>query len=326
MGCVMLGPDHSGVPLLVDVSAADADRQVFAALSGHGVFYATGHGIPEDLMDRARAAAQSFFALPQSSKEACVAPPGALALGYRGQGKISLGPEAQSQPDTRESFAFSTSEQAAWDVVDKEIASGRLPPDFRKTLTEYWDQVNALSHRLLRLACGTLGLSTDFFDRSGSFENAASLMSLIRYDETASQTDRGVFRCGAHCDYGALTLLQQDPEVDALQVALDKNAPREEMVWVPVPPPRGTFVVNCGFALENWSNGRFKANLHRVVSSGGRERISIPFFLQPSVSCRVAPIPTCVPNGEKPQFEPVIFGEFLSSRYMASGRMSRSRL
>jgi isopenicillin N synthase-like dioxygenase len=173
----------------------------------------------------------------------------------------------------------------------------------------------------LRLACGTLGVDTDFFDRNGSFEKAMSLMSLIRCDETESQKDKVFFGCGAHSDYGALTLLQQDPKVEGLQVALDKNAPREKLAWIPVPPRQVTFVVNCGYALENWINGRFKSNLHRVVSTGGRERISVPFFLQPSASCRVAPIPTCVPEEEKPLFEPVIFGEYIQSKFAASAAM-----
>jgi isopenicillin N synthase-like dioxygenase len=121
---------------VVDVSAEDAAWQISNALSGPGFFYVAGHGISEDLMNGARAAARSFFALPQSSKESCVTPTGALPFGYRGLGKISLGPETQSQPDTRESFIFSTLVQAAWCVVDEEVASGRLPPDFKATLTE----------------------------------------------------------------------------------------------------------------------------------------------------------------------------------------------
>merc|ERR1712151_1189682 len=104
---------------------------------------------------------------------------------------------------------------------------------------------------------------------SGYFDQSMSLMSLLRYDETPSQIDKGILGCGAHCDFGAITVLQQDPEVEGLEIAMDKNVPRDQMVWQSVPPKRGTFVISCGLALENWSNARFNANMHRVVSSKG---------------------------------------------------------
>jgi len=310
--------DSALEPFVVDVSAKDADTRVVEALQARGFFYATGHGIPEDLMDRSRGLAKSFHAMPRSAKEACVSNPGTIPLGYRDQRKISLDPESQSRPDTRESFLFSAagSEHSSWYTVDEEIASGRLPCDFKVALTDYWNQVQCLSKHVLRLTCGALQVEKDFFDSAGVFDQSMSLMSLLRYDETVSQVGKGIVGCGAHCDFGAITVLQQDPEVEGLQIALDKHAPLEEMEWRPIPPRRGTFVVSCGLALENWSNGRFSANLHRVVSSGGRERISVPFFLQPNANCRVAPLQ----KGEEPLFEPIFFGEYLQSRFEATGR------
>jgi len=308
--------------LTVDVSSEDASERIAAAFSGPGFFYVTGHGISEELMDRARSMATPFFAMPQDSKEACVSRPGTLPLGYRDQRKISLDPQFQSKPDTRESFLFSAAESqhSSWGTVDEEMASGRLPLDFKVTLSDYWNQVQCLSKRILRLTCGPLGVNTDFFDSAGYFDQSMSLMSLLRYDETVSQVDKGIVACGAHCDFGAITVLQQDPEVEGLQIALDKHAPRDEMVWQLMPPRRGTFVVSCGLALENWSNGQFNANLHRVVTSSGRERISVPFFLQPNATCRVSPLPSCVPDGEEPGFEPVDFGPFIQRRFQSTGR------
>merc|ERR1719401_2872178 len=271
-------------------------------------------------MDRARDLAKSFFAMPQRSKETCVSPPGSLPLGYRDQRKISLDPESQSRPDTRESFLFSASDSGPfpWYVMTDKVVSGQLPPDFKMALFQYWNQVQSLSKRILRLTCGHLGVDNDFFDKPGYFDESMSLMSLLCYDETLSRVDEGILGCGAHCDFGAITVLQQDPEVEGLEIATDKHAPREAMVWRSVPPLPGTFVVSCGLALENWSNGRFNANLHRVVSSKGRERISVPFFLQPNAACRVSPL--CVADGEEPRFEPVAFGEYIGCRFRATGR------
>lgn len=317
-----IGSDAILDKLTVDVSAEDAAERVAAAFEGPGFFYATGHGVSEELMDRARGLAKDFFAMPQSSKEACVFPP---ALGYRDQRKISLDPESQAKPDTRESFLFSASEHSScWSAMEGESVSKRLPPDFRVTLTDYWEQVQSLSKQILRLSSAGLKVEPDLFDNAGWFDQPMSLMSLLRYDETPSQEEKGTFGCGAHCDFGAVTVLQQDPEVEGLQISLNKHAPREDMTWLPIPPRRGTFVVSCGLALENWSNGRFGANLHRVVSTSGRERISVPFFLQPNATCRVSPLPACVPDGEIPRFEPVLFGDYIKSRFVAIGRTASS--
>lgn len=270
-------------------------------------------------MERARALAKRFHSMPQDAKEACVAGLDELPFGYRDQRKISLDPEGQAQPDTRESFLFSA-DHPTWYTVDQDMWVGRLPPDFKTSLSEYWAQVQSLSKTVLDLACGALGVEAGHFDMAGHFDQSLSLMSLIRYEETLSRPEEGLLGCGAHCDFGAVTVLQQDPEVSGLQVAVDKHVPRDQMVWKDVPPQRGTFVISCGMALENWSNGQFQANLHRVVSSQGRERVSVPFFLQPNAACTISPLRSCVPAGEAPRYQPVQFGEFIRSRFVATGR------
>jgi isopenicillin N synthase-like dioxygenase len=40
----------------------------------------------------------------------------------------------------------------------------------------------------------------------------------------------------------------------------------------------GAFIINVGCLLEIFSNGVFKAPVHRVVNPSGRERFSSPFY------------------------------------------------
>lgn len=40
----------------------------------------------------------------------------------------------------------------------------------------------------------------------------------------------------------------------------------------------GAFIINVGLLLEMFSNGVYKAPLHRVVNPSGRERYSSPFY------------------------------------------------
>ena len=58
--------------------------------------------------------------------------------------------------------------------------------------------------------------------------------------------------------------------------------------WFDVPPVEGTFVVNIGELLEVATDGYLRATRHRVVSPApGTERLSIPFFFNPSLDAEV---------------------------------------
>ena len=45
-------------------------------------------------------------------------------------------------------------------------------------------------------------------------------------------------------------------------------------------PIEGTFVVNIGDVMMNWTNGRYISNLHRVVNRKAKDRMSLPHFRQ----------------------------------------------
>lgn len=67
---------------------------------------------------------------------------------------------------------------------------------------------------------------------------------------------QGLYGCGAHCDYGVLTLLVTDG-TPGLQIL-------KEGAWHDVPPMTGSFVVNLGDMLERWTSGKWKSTMHRV--------------------------------------------------------------
>ena len=72
-----------------------------------------------------------------------------------------------------------------------------------------------------------------------------------------------------------MTILYQDKK-GGLQV---QN--RHSLQWYDVPHDPNAFVINTGLALEYLTNGRMKATNHRVLFNQ-EERISIPFFFEPS--------------------------------------------
>lgn len=65
-----------------------------------------------------------------------------------------------------------------------------------------------------------------------------------------------MYSCGAHTDYGVLTLLVTDG-TPGLQILKEDG-------WHEVPPIAGCFIVNLGDMLQCWTSGKFKSTMHRV--------------------------------------------------------------
>jgi len=150
------------------------------------------------------------------------------------------------------------------------------------------------------------------------------LLNSNLYDPEPSDVVRGVFGCGAHVDYGALSVLHVDGGLAGLQLCLeDEDTPAEGRTWVDAAPPPGTLVVNMGEMMRRWSNNRFKAALHRVVTpeeqAGTKGRLSMVLFFEPSLGAPVGPLPCAVPAGEAPAFKTTTFGDFLTWKFSVTG-------
>ncbi|CAI5703867.1 unnamed protein product [Peronospora effusa] len=111
-----------------------------------------------------------------------------------------------------------------------------------------------------------------------------------------------------HTDAGALTVLLQDNDVASLQVFH-----RDLQTWMLVPPRIGTFTINIGDMLQVWSNDKFVAPLHRVLAHKDADRLSAPFFYNPSYKAEVTPI--VAKEGEEPSYRPLSWREFRLARF-----------
>lgn len=128
-------------------------------------------------------------------------------------------------------------------------------------------------------------------------------------DGEGRKREGGGVSCGAHSDYGCVTLLLADGTRGALQAWVDDGDGDgdgdEGGRWVNVEPVEGALVVNIGDMMERWSGGRWKATKHRVVHRGEGFRVSVPFFFEPDWDARV---PGKAGEGE------VVFGEYLEAK------------
>ena len=115
---------------------------------------------------------------------------------------------------------------------------------------------------------------------------------------------------GPHTDHGIVTILWQD-SLGGLEV-MGKDGQ-----WISATPLRGSFIINIGELMKRWTNGRFKATVHRVVHLQDKSRYSMPLFCNPNFRTMVDPRDLGVSDAEA-QYPPVMSGDFLLSRFKAT--------
>ncbi|KAI8935248.1 hypothetical protein NX059_007837 [Plenodomus lindquistii] len=152
-----------------------------------------------------------------------------------------------------------------------------------------------------------------------SFPTPPSPPPLATTSSTTEQEQAKIeqFSCGAHTDYGCITLLLADPTPSALQVQL------KDSTWLNADPIPGAFVVNIGDMIERWTNGLWKSTLHRVIHTGGRDgrsRISVPFFYEPGFEVEVGPLGKVVQRmgGKEGKYGKGTYGEHLLTKVFSN--------
>jgi len=248
-----------------------------------GFFAITGHGVDAALCVRLDALAREFFARPEEEKAAIAMTRGGRAW----RGWFPLGGELTSgRPDQKEGIYFG----AELPADDPRVRAGRplhgpnlfppRPAALRDTVLAYLDALTALGHAVLRGIALGLGLAPDWFVRNLTADPTI-LFRIFRYPPTsASDTGWGV---AEHTDYGLLTILMHDGQ-GGLQVRANDG-------WVDVDVARDAFVCNLGDMIERMTGGRYRSTPHRVRNTSGRDRLSFPFFFDPSWDAEVLPVP-----------------------------------
>ena len=238
-----------------------------------------------------------------------------------------MDPKNQVTGDTKEGFYIGAEPKDGAEpgqfIGPNQWPSQECLPGWEEFMRDYFQQCVDLGMRLLRLLGQAIALCADEpsqqipYDFTPHFTTPITLLRLLHYNAVYSKPSEGTFGCGAHTDYGMLTLLLTD-DVPALQIyprANNQDAAISEEQWMNVPPIPGAYIVNLGDMLQRWSNDRYKSTLHRVVNQTNKERYSIPFFFEPNFDCVVKCLPCCVQNGEKPNYEPITSGQYLLGRY-----------
>ncbi|MGE0824393.1 MAG: isopenicillin N synthase family dioxygenase [Candidatus Binatia bacterium] len=284
-------------------------QDVRQALEDIGFFFINNHGVPPALIDRVFAENARFHALPLERKLS-------VKVNSKGIGYMPSGlqqpqynqDELPRKPDIGEAFFLGREvETKTLDASTPDPlyqGGNQWPhdlPGFRETVIEYFDAMEALSLRLLPVYAAALGLHEHFFDDAFLHSRPLGILRLSHYPGTRCEENQ--FNASPHIDGDFLTFLAQS-EVPGLELRTP------EKKWIQAPALPGTFLVNAGEILRLWSNGRFRATLHRVINQSGRDRYAIPFFYSPSPDTLIECLETCCDADHPPQYRPVTVREY----------------
>lgn len=305
--------DFDQIPV-IDISglADGSDRQAPArdihwALSNVGFMYIKGHSVPDSLTQAAFDAARAFFALPDDKK---------MAVNIRQSGTALRG--------YTEMFGENTNPGVTQDYKECYDAGIEYPglsgpfhgrnqwPDlagFEQTISTYLQAMRDLSDTVLEGIAISLDLPRDYF--AAKMTQPVMIQRLLHYPSQTGVIDERKIGIGAHTDYGLMTILAQD-DVGGLQV-MNRSGN-----WVEAPPIPGTFVLNISDLVQRLTNDAYIANLHRVVNVSGRQRYSMPCFVDCDYDAVIEPLPAFVTDTVPLAYAPVQCGLHKLSRYTAS--------
>ena len=297
-------------PLLDGSDKGRVARDIRWALANAGFMYVKNHGTDPGLVAASFDQARAFFDLPQAEKMALhVSRSGTTLRGY-------IEPFGENTDPTRTKDL-----KEAYDIGPETPGRGTpfyganpwpdadLLTEFAATIYAYHEAMKALSKKLLGGIARSLDLDEGYFD--DRLSDPICIQRLLHYPPQTGAIDESIIGIGAHTDYGSLTVLAQD-DVGGLQVM------NRDGIWIEAPPIPDTFVINIGDLIQRLTNDTYLANLHRVVNASGRERYSIPFFIDADYDAVFAPIAECVSAENPARYAPVTCGAHKFARFKDS--------
>ena len=285
-------------------------REIEHACTDLGFMYVVGHGVSPSLRARVLEQAALFFDQDLETKMRLDMQHSSCNRGYEPMQRQTL--EAGTPPDLKQGFYLG--EDLPLD--HPRVRAGSFNhgpnlwpeglPDFRPVMEEYHAVMMELGALLMRGLALSLHLDEQYFD-DFCIEPMVGLR-LLHYPPQPANAAPDEKGCGAHTDWGGLTMLMQDQN-GGLQV-LGKDG-----TWFNAPPRADAYVVNLGDMIARWTNDRYRSTMHRVVNISGTERYSVPFFYTGAPDHRVEVLPSCLADGEVAKYPVTTVEQHIAEMY-----------
>ena len=244
------------------------------ALSDHGFFSITQHGLSKDLVDSCYKSSKAFFDLDYQIKNTYSSVGSKGARGYTPKGiETAVG---EKIADQKEFWHHGPLIDETYDKNIPENLNISQVPEFNKHFDQLYIELHNIGSRVLSVIALSLGLDQNYFN--SWVEKGNSLLRSIHYPPV--ETKSNPHRARAHEDINLITLLI-GAEEGGLEV-LSKDGS-----WIKVEPSTDAIVCNIGDMMQLVTDKRLKSTTHRVIQDEvveSKPRYSIPFFLHPAPS------------------------------------------
>ncbi|EJF59541.1 Clavaminate synthase-like protein [Dichomitus squalens LYAD-421 SS1] len=240
-----------------------------------GFWYLKNHGIDDEIDAMFDLGAQTL-ALPLDKKMPYHYQEDGSSFGYKSIGSCVI--DEKGTRDTTESIDVSQDDVLVYPIKVHQAYPATIGAGIELIVRPFVAKSMDINFHLLGIMDGKLGLPKGTLaSLCTPEEHSGSTLRLIR-NPPATTPSAQTF-VGAHTDFGALTILHN--RLGGLQVLV----PGQED-WQYVKPLEGHAICNIGDALNIFSGGIMRSNIHRVVpppkEQAKLERLSLVFFTRPS--------------------------------------------
>ena len=287
---------------LVELSKPGACEAIAGACRDWGMFALTGHGFADAEAEQCLAEMRRFFARPLSQKQA-------LSRSRDNPWGFNDRELTKNRRDRKQVFDIGPDHSDPADPFGGSTPWSEADPRFAETMRAWKAKCEALSDRLLAQIFVGLGESAATAEAAfRPFATGFLRLNLYPLGDPLAGPDPsdGARAVHHHTDAGALTVLLEDGTA-GLQVLRHDH-------WHDVRPLPGALIVNIGDMVEVWSNGLYRAPVHRVLAMDARERVSAPYFHNPAWGAMISPLSGALAQSGSPRFRPIPWAEFRRRR------------
>ena len=259
-----------------DIEKGDSNSigQLKSALSNHGFFSITDHGLSKSLVNDCYKSSKDFFNLDFDIKNNYSSVWSKGARGYTPKGiETAVG---EKIPDQKEFWHHGPEIDKSYDKNIHQNINIKEIPNFKKNFDDLYLELHSIGSKILSVIALSIGLEKNYF--IPWTEKGNSLLRSIHYPPVDGNTN--MHRARAHEDINLITLLI-GAEEGGLEV-LNKDGS-----WIEVAPSSDAIVCNIGDMMQLVTDKKLKSTTHRVIQdkkTTSKSRYSIPFFLHPAPS------------------------------------------
>ena len=267
--------------------------------------YVKSLGIDPQILANAFASSKAFYTQPQEIKNRSDYSQ-EINHGYQPSGLQRLDPTVA--PDLKEAFTMRD--------VHKNEGNPEMWPsaEFANTAARSFDEFLRGANIVMEAFAIALDLPIDFFRKCHKGDNTA--LRYLHYPVITEELTEEQLGCGAHTDFGTITLLFQDG-VGGLQVQ-GRDGVWRDAIYIP-----DTIVVNTADLVATWTNDRYCSTPHRVKPMiSDTDRYSIAFFVDPDVDTPVSTFSSCITDDNPHKYPDTTAGAYVAQRIADSNKIT----